>query len=133
MNILTVVRGDTLDFELIIRQENGKRLTLSDGDQYFFRTAHRREEREPAPDKPPRPPKPADETEEADGEKPACTRLDITQAGPQFKIDNITLEPGSYRFAAGVIYADGTIKTVFRPEESWLKVTPGLEDCACRP
>lgn len=46
----------------------------------------------------------------------------ITQADKHFRVPKIDLPVGEYSFSGGIIFADGTVRTVFQPDESRIKV-----------
>ena len=47
---------------------------------------------------------------------------DIVQADHHFRIPKIELPVGEYRFSGGILFADGTVRTVFRPDDSRVRV-----------
>ena len=47
---------------------------------------------------------------------------DIVQTDKQFRIPKIELPVGEYSFSGGILFADGTVRTVFRPDDSRLRV-----------
>ena len=47
---------------------------------------------------------------------------DIVQADNHFRIPKIELPVGEYSFSGGILFADGTVRTVFRPDDSRVRV-----------
>ena len=93
---LTVVQGDALEFNLTIMDETGKEYALQDGEKVFFMVG------------------------------PFCTsgncKIHEIQTNNYFHIDKVNLEPGTYDFDAGIIFADGTTKTLIDADIGKLKV-----------
>lgn len=48
--------------------------------------------------------------------------LNIVQAEWHFRIPKIELPVGEYSFSGGILFADGTVRTVFRPDDSRVRV-----------
>ena len=46
----------------------------------------------------------------------------IVQAEGHFRIPKIELPVGEYSFSGGILFADGTVRTVFRPDDSRVRV-----------
>ena len=47
---------------------------------------------------------------------------DIVQTDNHFRIPKIELPVGEYSFSGGILFADGTVRTVFRPDDSRVRV-----------
>lgn len=47
---------------------------------------------------------------------------DIVQTDKHFRIPKIELPVGEYSFSGGILFADGTVRTVFRPDDSRVRV-----------
>lgn len=46
----------------------------------------------------------------------------IVQTEGHFRIPKIDLPVGEYSFSGGILFADGTVRTVFRPDDSRVRV-----------
>ena len=46
----------------------------------------------------------------------------IVQTDKHFRIQKIELPVGEYSFSGGILFADGTVRTVFRPDDSRVRV-----------
>lgn len=94
---LVVVQGDALEFEFAIFEEKtGEEYVLRDGERLFFMA------------------------------KPSCQSGDCVihevQTNKYFHIKKVDLMPGVYEFDAGIMFADGSTKTVIDAEIGKLKV-----------
>ena len=93
---LTVVQGDALEFNLTIIDKAGKEYTLQDGEKLFFMVG------------------------------PFCTSgkcgIHEIQTSNYFLIKKVDLDPGTYDFDAGIIFADGTVRTLIEADVGKLKV-----------
>lgn len=93
---LTVVQGDALEFNLTIIDEAGSEYTIQEHEKLFFMVG------------------------------PFCTsgkcEIHEIQTSNYFRIEKVDLEPGTYDFDAGIIFADGTVKTLIEADVGKLKV-----------
>ena len=94
---LTVVQGDALEFTFTpYNEETREKYKLQDGEKLFFMVG------------------------------PFCTSgkcgIHEIQTNNYFRIDKVELEPGTYDFDAGIIFADGTILTLIDADIGKLKV-----------
>lgn len=93
---LTAVHGDALEFNFTITDANGEPYELEQGDKLFFTVAE------------------------------SCVsgdcKIHIEQPGTFFQIHKLNLKPGNYDFDAGIIFADGRIKTLINADTGRLIV-----------
>lgn len=93
---LIAVQGDALEFEFTITDETGEPYEMQEGDKLFFMVAE------------------------------SCIsgdcKIHIEQAESYFQISKIDLKPGNYDFDAGIIFADGRVKTLINADTGRLIV-----------
>jgi len=94
---LIVVQGDVLEFTFTpFDKETGVEYELQPGEKLFFMSG------------------------------PFCTSgkcgIHEIQASNFFRIDKVELEPGTYDFDAGIMFADGTTLTLIEADVGKLKV-----------
>lgn len=93
---LVVVQGDVLEFAFTVTDESGQEYVLQDGEKFFFMVA------------------------------PHCNsgncEIHIVQTSKYFKVENVELKPNVYDFDAGIIFADGTKKTLIDGDTGKLRV-----------
>lgn len=93
---LTTVQGDALEFTFNIIDENEEDYELQEGEKLFFMVG------------------------------PYCVsgdcKIHIEQPEKYFQIPKVDLEPGTYEFDAGIIFADGRTKTLIDVEQGRLRV-----------
>lgn len=97
---LEVTEGDTLEFDMEIFQDGGP-YKLAQGDRLWFKIDR----------------------------KGSQNDVEVVQTSSHFKIQQVTVPPGVYKFAGGIQFSNGDRHTVFKQDGCRITVLPQIGGC----